>query len=100
MRLHGKCDIFESGEVMDSEVIWNERASRAGSAIDGKLGNVGTIEVDRASLRDDFAAQQADERGLAGSVRTDHGMNSDETMSSVIAFAANTPPKRHQILRL
>jgi len=76
MRLHGKCDIFESGEVMEQRGnLERARQPEPAPAIDGKLSNVGTIEVDRASLRDDFAAQQADERGLAGSVRTDHGMN-------------------------
>lgn len=44
-------------------------------AIDGKPCDVSAVEMDAAFLRGDFAAEQANERTFAGSIRTDHRMD-------------------------
>lgn len=43
--------------------------------MDGKSGNVGTVEADTALLRHDFAAEQTNKRSLAGPVRTNDCVN-------------------------
>ena len=60
---------------LNSEVIWNERASPrwlrwwTGSAVMSCAG-----EADAAGVGRDLAGQLADQRGLAGAVRTDDGV--------------------------
>ena len=80
----------------NSEVIWNERASPSCAApIDRQRGDVVAGEADAAGIGRDLAGELADQRGLAGAVRADDGVQlARAAPSSVMSSEATTPPKR------
>src|SRR5271169_4389295 len=76
MRLHRERNVIERGEVAEQRSdLERAREAEPAPAIDRQPGNVGAVKTDAASLRRDFAAEQADQRRLAGAVRTDHGVD-------------------------
>ena len=59
----------------NSDVIWNERASPSRlRSIDRQRGDVAAVEMDAAGVGRDLAGELADQRGLAGAVRADDGV--------------------------
>jgi len=76
MCLYRKRNIIERGELLEQRGdLERARKPEPAPAMNGKSGNVDAVETDAAVMRDNFAAEQADERGLTGSVRTDYGMH-------------------------
>ena len=76
MGLHGERDVVLSAvKSRNSDVIWNERASPSGAAPPGRQGgDVAAGKDDAAGVRGDLAGELADQRGLAGTVRADDGV--------------------------
>ena len=56
-------------------MIWNERARPScAAAIGRQRGDVAAVETDAAGVGRDLAGELADQRGLAGAVRPDDGV--------------------------
>ncbi len=76
MRLHRKRHVIERAEVGEQGGdLERARETELAPAIDGKPSDVGAVEMDAAFLRADFAAELANERSFARSIRTDHRMD-------------------------
>ena len=72
MRLHGERDIVERREIAKQRGdLERTRQPQLAAAINRQPADLGAVEADAALFRDDLAAQQADQGGLAGAVRPD-----------------------------
>ena len=75
MRLHRERDIVERGEIAEQRSdLERARQPEVAVAIGRQCGDIAAIEADSAAVRGDLAGQQADQRGLAGAVRADDGV--------------------------
>src|ERR1700675_3577657 len=75
MRLYRERDIVERGEIAEQRGdLERARQPEVAAAIGRQRGDVAAVEPDGTALRDDFAGQQTDQRGLAGAVRADDGV--------------------------
>ena len=95
VRLHGQRDIVERGEIAEQRGdLERARQPQQAAAMDRPRGDVGAVEEDAAGVRRDFAGELADQRGLAGAVRTDDRVQLPGLTSSMMSSEATTPPKR------
>ena len=71
MRLYRQSHVIERGEIQEQRCDL-ERAceSQCATLIDGQVGDIAAVEMHAAGVRRNFAAQLPDQRGLAGTVRT------------------------------
>src|ERR1700722_3583876 len=75
MRLHGPRDVVERAEAGEQRGdLERARDAKEATAMDGKGGDVASVELDIAALRHDLAGQESDQRGLAGTVGADDGV--------------------------
>ena len=75
MGLHGERDIVERGEIGKQRGdLKRARQPEPASSIGGMAGDVAAVEADAAAIGCNLAAQQRDQRALAGAVRPDHGV--------------------------
>ena len=75
MRLHRERDIVERGEIGKQRGdLERARQPEPAPAIGGKRGDVAAVEADAAAFGCNLAGQQPDQRGLAGAVRADDGV--------------------------
>ena len=75
MRLHGERNIVERGEIVEQRSdLERAREPELAAPVDRQGGDVMAVEADAAGIRRDLAGQFADQRGLAGAVRADDGV--------------------------
>src|SRR6478736_6310786 len=75
MRLHRQRDIIERGEMRKQRRdLERARKSHQAAAVHRQRGDVAAAEMDAAGIRRDLAGELADQRGLAGAVRPDDGV--------------------------
>ena len=75
MRLRGQRDIVGRGEIRQQRGdLERARQPQRAAAIGRQLGDVAAGEPDAAGMRHQMPGQLADQRGLAGAVRADDGV--------------------------
>src|SRR5712671_5930116 len=75
MGLHRKRDIVERCEIgKERRDLERARKPKCAAAMNRKRSDITAMEPDRPGVGFEFTAQLADQRGLAGAIRTDHGM--------------------------
>ena len=75
MRLHRERDVVERGEIEEQRGdLERAREPELAAAVGRQRGDVVAVETDAAGVGRDLAGELADQRGLAGAVRADDGV--------------------------
>ena len=95
MRLHGERDVVQRGEIEEQRGdLERARQPELATAPARQRRDIAAVEANAPGVGHDLAGELADQRGLAGAVRADDGVQFAARHLEHNVSQATTPPKR------